>query len=159
MISRFQPTRLMTPLVVLFGLCAVSYWLNPKPWHHLTIATQTIFATILIVFVILMVVLRSRMSLLMDERGIKVHYPTGSPRLYAWADIESARIAKKTIFLIPVMSIIQLNLRAGAGPKNAILRAAASMNGYNASFPAFFDLSATEIMERIAFYKSQSQPS
>jgi hypothetical protein len=158
MISRFQPSRLMTPLVVLFGLCAFSYWLNPEPWHHLTLATQAIFATVLIVFAALMIVLRSRMSLRIDERGIEVVYPVGSPRFYAWADIESARIARKTIFLIPVMSTIQLKLRPGTGPTSAVMRTAAAVNGYGASFPAYFDLSAPEIMERIAFYKSQNQP-
>jgi hypothetical protein len=158
MISRFQPSRLMTPLAVLAGLCAISYWLNPESWRHLTFATQAIFAAVLIVFAIMMVVLRSRMSLRIDERGVEIHYATGSPRFYAWTDIESARIARKTIFLIPVMSIIQLNLRPEARSTNAVQRAAATVNGYNASFPAFFDLSAAEILERIAFYKSQNQP-
>lgn len=158
MISRFQPTRLMTPLVVLFGLCAFSYWLNPEPWHHLTLASQALFATVLIVFATMMIVLRSRMFLRIDERGIEVRYPIGSPRFYAWSNIESARIARKRMFLIPVMSSIQLYLRQGALPTNPILRAAAAVNGYSASFPAFFDLGATEILERIEFYKSQKLP-
>ncbi|MCU1322343.1 MAG: hypothetical protein JWM43_1992 [Acidobacteriaceae bacterium] len=157
MVYRFQPTRLMTPLVVLCGLCAVSYWLNPEPWHHLSFATQALFAAALIVFAALMLLLRSRMSLRIDERGIEVFYPIGAPRFYAWAEIEAARIIRKRIFLIPVMSSIGLNLREGARPTNAVLRAAGAVNGYNASFPAFFDLSDTEILERIAFYKSQYQ--
>ncbi len=156
MTYRFQPFRLMPPIALLAALCAISYWLNPEPWHHLSVATQAIFAAVLVVFAILMIVLRNQLFLRIDERGIEVKYAFGMTRLYAWADIESALIVRKRVLLVPVMSSIGLNLRQGARPANAVLRAAGAITGYSASFPAFFDLSPTEIIERINFYKSQT---
>jgi hypothetical protein len=158
MISRFQPTRLITPLLIILCICAFSYWLNPDPWRHLTSTTNALFAASFLVFIILMITMRNRLYLRIDERGVEIKYAVGAPRFYPWADIESARIFRKRFLLIPVMSTIRLNLRPQARPTNAIRKAASAVTGYDATFPAFFDLSATEIIERITFYKSQHQP-
>lgn len=157
MLYRFQPARLMPPVLLLAALCGVSYWLNPAPWHHLTFSTQAIFAAAFAVFAILMITLRSRSWLRIDERGIEVKFATGTPRFYAWQDIVSAGIGKKTIFLVPISSSIQLQLDPTAKPTNAIQKAASAINRYDATFPAYFDISPTEILERIQFYKSQNQ--
>ncbi len=155
MISRFQPARLLTPLLIFVCICAFSYFLNPDPWHHLTPATKAIFAASFLTLILLMVTMRSRLYLRIDERGLEIKYAVGAPRFYSWDDIESARIFRRRILLIPVVSTIRLNLRPRARSANAIRKAASAVNAYDATFPAFFDLSATEIMERIAFYKNQ----
>jgi hypothetical protein len=158
MITRFQPTRLMTPVLIFLCICAFSYWVNPVPWHHLDLTTKTLFAFAALVLVGLVIALRNRLYLCIDDRGLKIQYPFGAPRFYAWADIESARIFSKRIFLIPVISTIRLTLHPGARSSDPVRRAASFVTRSDATFPAFFDLSAAEILERINSYKIRTGP-
>jgi hypothetical protein len=154
MITRFQPARLMTPVLVFLCICAISYWANPAPWRHLDFTTEALFAFAAIVFAGLAIALRKRLYLCIDDKGLKIQYAVGAPRFYAWSDIESAYIFKRRIFLVPVMSTIRLTLRPGAASSNPVRQAASFVARSDATFPAFFDLSATEILERINFYKA-----
>ena len=156
MISRFQPARLLTPILIFVCVCAFSYLLNPDPWRHLSPGTEAIFAASLLVLILLMVTMRNRLYLRIDERGLEIKYVVGAPRFYSWDDIESAHIFRKRVLLLPVMCTIRLKLRQQARSTSTLRRGASAISGYDATFPAFFDLSATEIMERIAFYKSQT---
>lgn len=148
----------MPPVLLLAALCGVSYWLNPESWHHLSLSTQLVLAAAFAVFAILMIVMRNRSWLRIDERGIEVKFATGTTRFYAWQDIISAGIGQKRIFLVPVFSSIQLQLSPTAKPTNTLEKAAWVINRYDATFPSYFDISPTEILERIQFYKSQNQP-
>jgi hypothetical protein len=158
MLYRFQPTRLLTPILVFLGICAISYWLNPEPWHHLSLATQSLFALAALIIVVLMITLRNRLYLRIQDHGLEIKYATGAPRLYAWADIQSARIVTRRIFLVPVLTSIGLTLTPEARAANVVRRAARTVVGYDATFPAVFDLSAPEILDRINFHLSQRQP-
>jgi hypothetical protein len=158
MLYRFQPARLMPPVLLLAAMCAVSYRLYPESWHHLTRNTQVIFAVCFLTFAILMIILRNRCWLRIDERGIEVKFATGTPRFYDWQDVVSARISRKTVMLIPFFSSIQLQLRPASQPANVLRQAASAVGGFDATFPSYFEISPTEILERIHFYKSQNQP-
>lgn len=151
MISRFQPTRLTTPVLILLVIAAVSYWANPEAWQHLSMGTEALFAGSLIAIAGMIVLFRRRMYLQIDERGIEVQLAVGAPRTYLWQEIESAGIFRVRFLLIPLMSSIHLRLRS-----TGVLRGVAGrIAGFNASFPAFFDWSAEEIMEKIEFYQRQ----
>jgi hypothetical protein len=143
----------MTPVIFILCLIAFSYWLNPEPWHHLTLLTQLTFAAAFLTFVGLAVMARSRSYLRMDERGLEIKYLAGKARVYAWRDIEGARIFRKRFFLVPVMSTIRLKLRPAARPVNAVQRAAGGVMGYDASFLAAYDESAEEILEKIEMFR------
>jgi hypothetical protein len=153
MTLRFQPARLMTPVIFILCLVALSYWLDPEPWRHMSLLTETTFAGALLILVGMAVAARSRSYLRMDERGLEIKYLAGKPRVYAWMDIEGARIFKKRLFLVPVMSTIRLKLRATVRPANAMQRAAGSVMGYDASFLAAYDESAEEILEKIEMFR------
>ena len=73
-----------------------------------------------------------------------------------WSDIESASIFRVRFLLIPMMSSIHLRLRSTSGSAGGVRRAAGALVGWNVSFPAFFDWSAEEIMEKIEFYRRRS---
>ena len=92
MISRFQPTRLTTPVLILLVIAAVSYWANPEAWQHLSMGTEALFAGSLIAIAGMIVLFRRRMYLQIDERGIEVQLAVGAPRTYLWQEIESAGI-------------------------------------------------------------------
>ena len=157
MTYRFQPTRLLTPVLIFLLIAAVSYWLNPEPWHHLSATSKVLFGGAFLVVLAMIFFLRDRMHLRIDDQGIEIKYAVGQPRLYRWTDIESARIHSIRFLLIPLSSSIQLRLRPQARSTNPVKRAVSAVSGMNASFPAFFDLSSREIIERINFYKSQPQ--
>jgi hypothetical protein len=89
----------------------------------------------------------------MDETGLEIKYLTGKPRHYAWREIEGARIFRKRMLLVPVMSTIRLKLRPSARPTNSVQRAAGSVMGYDASFLAAYDESAEEILEKIEMFR------
>lgn len=139
MYSRFQPFRLLTPFLILLVFCAVSYWLNPTSWRHLSLVSKGLFAGSALVVIALLLALRNRMYLRMDERGIEIQYIAGAPRFHAWSDIDSVRIFKVRLFMIPMTSSIHLRLKQGS----------------TKSFPAFFEESAQEIVEKINFFKRQ----
>ena len=156
MVSRFQPTRLTTPFLILLVIAAVSSWVNPAPWQHLSVLTEALFAGGVVVLIGLIVLFRDRMYLQIDESGIKVQLAFGAPRIYVWSDIESASIFRVRFLLIPMMSSIHLRLRSTSGSAGGVRRAAGALVGWNVSFPAFFDWSAEEIMEKIEFYRRRS---
>jgi hypothetical protein len=141
MLSRFQPTRLTTPVLILLAIAGVSYWANPEPWHHLSPAVQATFAVSLLVVIALALVARGRMTLRVDERGIQVCYLVGAPRQYSWKEIEAAGLFKLRFLRIPLAYSIHLRLS----------------NGGRASIPAFFEESAPEILEKILFYKREAE--
>jgi hypothetical protein len=153
MTLRFQPARLLTPVLLVLILVAVSYWVNPEPWKHLGLREKLLFGGAALVFAGLMVGMRTRSYLRMEERGLEIKYVFGAARFYAWRDIEAVRIVKKRIFLIPVLSSIGLKLREAARPTNAVRRAAGGLVGYDVSFLAVYDESAEEIAEKIASFK------
>ena len=157
MLYRFQPSRLVTPFLIFLCLIAISYWLNPAPWHHLSTTSEILFGGAFIAALAMIFFLRGRIHLRIDDRGIEVKYAVGEARRYRWDDIESARIHKNRFLLLPFSSSIQLRLRPQARSTNPIRKAAGVITGANASFPAFFELGAEEIIERINFYKSQHQ--
>ena len=152
MTLRFQPARLMTPVLFVLCLIAFSYWLNPEPWHHLTLSTELLFAFAVLTFAGLMIAMRTRTHLRMDERGLEIQYLWGAPRLYAWPDIESARVFKKRMLLVPVLSTIRLRLRPGARSANAVRRAVGGLVG-DVSFLAAYDESAEQILEKIEMFR------
>ena len=156
MTSHFQPTRLLTPVLLFLLIVAVSYWLNPGPWHHLTLQSKLLFAASALAVLILIAAVGNTMYLRIDERGLEIKYAIGPPRLYAWGDIESARIVKARFLLIPMLSSVHLRLRPGLRSTNPIRRLAGAVNHSDASIPAFFDESAEEIIEKIEFYKRES---
>jgi hypothetical protein len=143
----------MTPVIFILCLIALSYWLNPEPWRHMSLLTEMTFAGALLILVVLGVAARSRSYLRMDERGLEIKYLVGQPRFYAWRDIEGALVFRKRLFLIPVMSTIRLKLRPSARPANSVQRAAGSVMGYDASFLAAYDESAQEILEKIEMFR------
>jgi len=139
--SRFQPFRLLTPFLILLVICALSYWLNPTPWRHLSIVSKSLFAGSALVVIGLLLTLRNRMYLRMDARGIEIQYIAGTPRFYAWGDIDSARIFKVRFLMIPMTSSIHLRLKQGS----------------TKTIPAFFEESAEEMVEKINFYTRQGR--
>ncbi len=153
MTLRFQPARLMTPVLFVLCLVALSYWLNPEPWHHMSMPTELLFAGAALIFVGLMVAMRTRSHLRMDERGLEIQYLWGAPRLYAWRDIENAQVFHKRLFLVPVLSMIRLKLRQQARPANPVQRAAGNVMGYDATFLAVYDESAEQILEKIQMFR------
>ena len=153
MTLRFQPGRLMTPVMFFLVLIAVSYWLNPEPWHHLSLLSQLLFAGALLVLTALMIAMRRRSYLRFDERGLEIQSLAGAPRLYAWQDIESARVYKKRVLMVPVLSTIRLTLRQKARSENAARRAARSISGFDATFLAVYDESAEQILEKIQMFQ------
>ncbi|RXH57915.1 hypothetical protein [Granulicella sibirica] len=156
MTSRFQPTRLTTPILLFLCVAAVSYWLNPEPWRHLTFQTELLFGGSAVVLILLAIVMRNTMYLRMDERGLEIKYVVGAPRLYTWDDIESAYIFKVRFLRLPMFSSVHLRLRPGLRSSNPVSRVAGAINQSDASIPAFFDESAEEIIEKIEFYKRES---
>ena len=152
MTLRFQPARLLTPVLFVLCLVALSYWLNPEPWRHMTLSTKLLFAFAALTFAGLMVAMRTRSHLRMDERGLEIQYLWGAPRLYAWRDIESAQVFKKRMLMVPVLSTIRLRLRQGAQPANAVRRAVGGLVG-DASFLAVYDESAEQILEKIEMFR------
>lgn len=143
----------MTPVIFILCLIALSYWLNPEPWHHMSLLTEVMFGGALLILVALGVAGRTRSYLRMDERGLEIRYLVGKPRLYAWRDIEGARVFRKRLLLIPVMATIRLKLRPSARPANSVQRAAGRVMGYDASFLAAYDESAGEILEKIEMFR------
>ena len=152
MTLRFQPARLMTPVLFVLVLIAFSYWFNPQPWRHLTLSTELLFAFALVTFAGLMIAMRTRSHLRLDERGLEIQYLWGAPRLCAWPDIESARIFKKRMLMVPVLSTIRLQLRPGARSTNSIQRAFGGLVG-DVSFLAVYDESAEQILEKIEMFR------
>ncbi|WP_158945982.1 PH domain-containing protein [Granulicella sp. S190] len=155
MISRFQPARLTSPVIFVLALMILSYWLNPEAWRHLSLLTESLFAFFFLTFAVLTLAMRSHSYLRIDEHGLEIKYLTGAPRLYPWADIESARIVKKRILLVPVLSSIALKLRQSARPSNTLRRSAGSLVGYDVTFLAVYDESAQEILEKIQSFTRQ----
>ncbi len=155
MVARFQPSRLITPLLLFLVVIAASYLLNPEPWRHLSVSLKVYFAGIVLFFIALIALLRNKMYLRIDERGLEIKYVVGSPRFYTWSDIESARIFKVRFLLIPLTSSIHLQLRPGLRSSNPVRKAAGALTGSSTSFPSFFDESAEEIVEKINFFKRQ----
>jgi Bacterial PH domain len=139
MTSRFQPFRLLRPFLILALICVGSYWLNPEPWHHLSMSTKLLFGGSLLVVVVLLLTLRNRMFLRIDEQGVTIQYIAGAPRFYAWSAIDSVRIFKVNFLMIPMTSSLHLRMKSGSV----------------ASIPGFFDESAQEIAEKINFFKRQ----
>lgn len=139
MTSRFQPFRLLTPFVILLLIGVASYWLNPEPWHHLSMVTKLLFAGTLLVVIVLAVVLRNKMYLRIDERGVTIQYIAGAPRFFAWSAIDSVRIVRIRFLLIPMASSIHLRMKSGSV----------------STIPAFFEESAQDIAEKINFFKRQ----
>lgn len=137
--ARFQPFRLLTPFLILLVICALSYWLNPTPWHHLSIVDKGLFAGSGLLLIALLSALRNRMYLRMDERGLEIQYIAGAPRFDAWSEIDSVRIFKVRFLMIPMTSSIHLRLKQGSAR----------------SIPAFFEESPQDIVERINFFKRQ----
>jgi hypothetical protein len=156
MVSRFQPSRLLTPFLIFLIVIAASYWLNPAPWHQLSNVSKLLFGGSSLVVVGLIATLRNRMYLRIDERGIEIKYAVGAARFYAWSDIESARIFRIRFFMIPMASSIHLKLRPGARSGNAARKVAGAITGSHASFPALFEESAQEIVEKINSFKRQA---
>jgi len=147
---------LLTPFLILALLAGFSYCLNPAPWHHMSAGTEAVFAGTGVLLVILTTVMRKNMYLRMDERGLEVKYAVGAPRTYAWPEIESAKIVRFTFLRIPMTSSIHLRLRRDLRSQNVVRKMAGGVTGSDASFPAFFDESAEEIVEKIQFYKRES---
>jgi hypothetical protein len=155
MISRFQPLWLIRMFLIFLPLFAVSYWLNPNSWHHLSIAADGLFAASFLALVVLIVVMRNRMYLRLDEQGLEIQFAVGAPRSYKWADIDSVSIVRIQ-FLITLASSIRLQLRPGVRPANIVDKATAAIIGPSVSFPAFFDETAEEIVEKIEMFKRRS---
>ncbi len=153
MISRFEPSRLATPFLILVAIGAVSYWLNPEPWRHLTLASKLLFAVSALAVGAMLLLMRSRIYLRIDERGLEIKYAVGAPRFYPWADIESARIVRVRFLLIPMAASVHLRLRPEAQSANPARRTVAAVTGANASIPGFFELSPDDIVEKIEFFK------
>src|ERR1700759_756633 len=101
----------MTPVLFILCLVALSFWLNPEPWRHMSLATELLFGGSALALVVMAFAMRNRSYLRMDKRGLEVKYMVGQPRFYAWRDIEGARIFRKRMLLVPVMSTIRLKLR------------------------------------------------
>jgi hypothetical protein len=139
MISRFQPFRLMKPFLILLLICVASYWLNPEPWRHLSMVTKLLFGGSLVLVVVLLLTLRNRMFLRIDEQGVTIQYIAGAPRFYAWSAIDTVRIFKFSFLMIPMTSSLHLRMKSGAV----------------ASIPGFFDESTQEIADKINFFKRQ----
>lgn len=154
--SRFQPLRLLRPFLILLFLAAVSYWLNPVPWQHLGPETKILFGVTALVVAVLIATVRTRMHLHIDERGIEIKYAVGATKRYAWNDIESASIFRVRFLLIPMTSSIHLKLAPQARSADATRQFASAITGSNVSFPAWFDESAEEIIEKIEFFKRES---
>ena len=153
MIFRFQPARLMTPLIFILLLGALSYYLKPEPWHHLSVPVIAAFVGGPVVLLCLGLAMRARSYLKMDERGLEIKYIVGSPQFYAWTDIESARIFRKRMFLVPVMSTIRLRLRPSARSANVVRRAAGNLTGADVTFLAAYDESPQQILEKIQMFQ------
>lgn len=153
MTLRFQPARLMMPFLILAVVAAVSFWLNPGSWKRLSLFDEVVFGGVAVVLAGLLVAIRKRLYLRMDERGLEIRYVMGEARVYAWRDIEAVRIVKKRILFIPVLSTIGLKLRETARPANRLRRAASDLVGYDVSFLAVYEESAEEIAETIASFR------
>lgn len=156
MVSQFQPARLLTPVLVFFVLAGVSYWINPVPWQHMSARTEATLALSGLFIAALIVVLRRKLYLRIDERGLEVQLAAGAPRIYAWKDIEAVKIVRLRFLLMPLTSSIHLRLRPGLRSGSVVRKAAGAVTGSDASFPAFFEESAEEIVEKIEFFRRES---
>jgi hypothetical protein len=143
----------MTPVIFFLALMAFSYWLNPEPWRHLGRVTEVAFGGALLLLAGMAWAMRERSYLRLDERGLEIRYLIGTPRFYAWRDIEGARIFKKRLLMVPVLATIRLKLRPEARPANALRRTASSLVGYDATFLAAYDDSAEEILEKMEMFR------